>query len=226
MILPNAIVADLSHWNPENEADFEQAVKAGNLVGVVVKLIQGGQIDKTAAGLLYAAYEAGVRCLGTYDFGIADDDAQEFYNAIVAEFGAKTGGILVALDAEFNPSSQMSASSAEFFVNTLKDENLRYPTLYMGRFGPDNTGKGLPSATLSNCDLWLPAYGNHSANLGSILPAGFRLPSNDTDRGGVIRMWQFTDGKTHGGPMPGLGAVDQSYILFSSRDAMVAWWGR
>lgn len=226
-LLPKAIVADLSHWQGDlTQADFETAVRTGNLVGVVVKLIQGGKADPAAAQLLYAAYEAGVRQLGTYDFGTAEDDAQAFYNAIVAEFTAKCGGVLVALDAEKNVGNQMIVSSAEFFVSTISEELNRHPTLYMGRAGPDGTGKGLPSAGLSACDLWLPAYGNHAENLSAILPAGFRLPNSDTDRGGVLRMWQFTDGTTNGEPMPGLGPVDQSQVLFSERVAFAAWWGR
>lgn len=227
LLLPNAIVADLSHYQGDlTQADFEQAVRTGNLVGVVVKLIQGGKADPAAAALLYAAYEAGVRCLGTYDFGTAEDDANLFYDAIVAEFTAKCGGILVALDVEPYRPSQMTVASAEFFVETIEDELGRVPVLYMGRAGPDGTGHGLPSAKLGACDLWLPAYGNHAENLGAVLPAGFRLPTSDTDKGGVLRMWQFTDGTTHGGPMPGLGRVDQSQVLFSSRDALAAWWGR
>lgn len=227
LLLPNAIVADLSHYQGDlTQADFETAVRTGNLVGVVVKLVQGGKADPAAGALLYAAYEAGVRNLGTYDFGTAEDDAQAYYNDIVAEFTAKCGGVLVALDAEPYKPSQMIVSSAEFFIDTIAEELGRKPTLYMGKAGPDGTGKGLPSAGLSSCDLWLPAYGNHADNLAAILPPGFRISPNDTDRGGVLRMWQFTDGTTNGGPMDGLGPVDQSYVRFSSRDALAAWWGR
>lgn len=226
LLLPNAIVADLSHWNGSlTEADFETAIREGNLVGVVVKLMQAGRIDQTAASLLYAAYEAGIRCLGTYDFGTAEDDAQAYYNAILAEFQGKAAGVLVALDLERNPTSQMSPASGGHFAEVIHDELGRYPTLYMGRFGPLNNRVGLPDASLSKCDLWLPGYGPHASTLGDILPPGFTLPQSDSQRGGTLRMWQFSDGALNGGPMPGLGKCDQSQVLFSSRDALAAWWG-
>ena len=227
-ILPDAIIVDVSHWQPPDTVDWNAARTEGNVVGVVAKLTQGDVADPAAIDHLYNAYTAGITLLGVYDFGTASDDAQTFITDALAEFGGDVKTRLIALDLERNPSNQMTVPKAEVWVQKIHDRLGRWPTLYMGKAGPDGTGHGLPSPTLASCDLWLPAYGNHENNLAAILPPGFKLPTSDTDRGGCLRMWQFTgDGINSPGPCPGLGdKVDRSYAIgFSSLAALTAWWG-
>lgn len=223
-ILQGATIVDLSHWNPETEPDFV-AAKAAGCVGIIVKFMQNGVIDPKAVELTYLAFEAGITLLGGYDFGTAKDDAAAFLAQMGADYGGDLAKRLLLLDAERNP-SQMTVPIAEQFVTDIEAAESREPVIYMGRDGPDGTRHGLPSAILSRADLMLPAYGPHEANLGEILPPGFRLPTSDTDRGGCLRLWQFTDGAINGKPFPGLGKVDQSHAVgFSSLDALSAWWG-
>ncbi len=222
LILPDVTIVDLSHWNPESESNFVQA-KAAGCGGIITKLIQNGVQDPQAIYHLYNAYEAGIELLGIYDFGTASDDVKDFITAALEEF-TTLNTRLIMLDAEKSP-QQMTVKIAEEFCETINKEEGRYPTLYMGRDGPDGTQTGLPSEILSKCDLMLPAYGPHDNNLGSILPPGFRLPKSDTDRGGAVRLWQFTDGNINGGEFPGLGRVDQSKAVgFSGYEALKTWW--
>ena len=228
-ILPDVIVSDISHWDPQSEQNIEIAVKAG-LVGNIVKYTQGlFGADPAAIQNMWDTYEGGVKLMGGYHFGTSADpiaQAEFFLDSIKTDFAGELDGILLMLDLEANGDSTMSVKQAEAFVQFVHNEVGRWPVLYMGRDGPDGKRSDLPSTILSNCDLMLPAYGTHP-DLSLILPPEFRVPSSDTDRGGCIRLHQFTDGKINGGPFPGLGVVDQSrFVGFSSLEAATAWWGR
>lgn len=227
-LLPNYFVADLSRWNLETEPEFEQA-KAAGLAGVIVKFSQGlGYTDATAIQKMFDAYTAGVTLLGGYHFGDNSDpaaQAKHFLDLMKADFAGDLTDRLIMLDLEGNGGSTMTVAQAEVFVQAVFADQSRWPVVYMGKYGPDGKGSGLPSGVLSNCDLVLPAYGNHP-NLAPLLPAGFREPQDDADRHACVRLWQFTDGSINGGPVAGLGKIDQSRAVgFSSLDALTAWWG-
>lgn len=227
-LLSNYFIADLSRWNMETEPEFEQA-KAAGLAGVTVKFSQGlGYTDVTAIQKMFDAYTAGVTLLGGYHFGDNSDpaaQAKHFLDLMKADFAGDLTNRLIMLDLEGNGGSTMTVAQAEVFVQAVFNDQSRWPVVYMGKYGPDGKGGGLPSGVLSNCDLVLPAYGNHP-NLAPFLPAGFREPQDDTDRHACVRLWQFTDGSINGGPVAGLGKIDQSRAVgFSSLDALTAWWG-
>lgn len=225
LILQNAIVVDLSHWQPPSAIDWRKAKDSG-VVGAIVKLIQGGSLDPAAVYHLYNAYQAGIPLLGMYDFGTGNPDHVAFLNAALTEFNNNVDRVLIALDAEKNPSSQMAVQDAEVWARGVHDKLGRWAVTYMGRDGPDGTGRGLPSAVLSESDLWLPKYGPEPD--ASKLPPGFRLPQNDTERGGVVRLWQFTgDGINAPENWPdGIPEkCDLSYALFETMDGLTAWWG-
>ena len=67
LILPNALVVDISHWDPMTETQFATARDHGNLVGVIVKLLQDGNPDDQALNNIKAAQAAGGIELGVYD---------------------------------------------------------------------------------------------------------------------------------------------------------------
>lgn len=236
--IDDARVVDVSHWEPEGlghrEMDWVTAVAAG-LVAAVPKYTQGiADTDPTAFLHAYNAYHAQVPFLGGYHFGDGSNgiaQADYFLKLIHQDYGPSLDGILLMLDLEANPSSQMTVDIAEAFVSRVQTTEGRWPWLYMGRDGPTGDRAGLPSAILSNCPLVIPAYGDHAANLGSILPPGWRMPTGAADRGepgtGVVRAWQFTDGKINGGPFPGLGPVDQwRLVRVSSPDELRTIWGK
>jgi len=225
-LLRDAIVVDLSHWQPPGSIDWKTAKAEGNVVGAIIKLMQNGAPDPAHVQHLYDAYEAGIRLLGIYDFGVEDPDHVTFLNEALGEFQGRLDRVLLALDAE-QSSNQMSVATAAVWVQAIDSNQHRYPTLYMGKAGPDGTGRMLPNAALSKCDLWLPKYGPEPTV--DSLPPGFRLPTSDTDRGGVLRLWQFTgDGINPPAVWPkGIPPkCDLSYpVGFSSIEALTAWWG-
>lgn len=217
-----ARLIDVSHWNPETDLnhrtmDWRAAAGAG-CVGMICKYSQGvSGVDPAAFAHAYAAFVGGVPLLGGYHFGDGSDpekQAKHFLQLMKDDYGGNLSGRLLMLDAEQN-SPQMTVKGAEVFVQTIHDAVGRWPWLYMGRSGPDGTGRGLPSTILSQCTLLLPKYG--PTPTAAALPTGWRLPVSPTDKAtpgqGVMRAWQFTDGTTNGGPFPGLGRVDQSKLI-------------
>lgn len=226
LVLPNCIVVDVSHWQDPKAINWKQAHDVGNVHGAIVKLVQNGSVDNAAVDHLYNAYEGGVELLGCYDFLTANDDVKQYIAALTKEFQGNFSTRLVAFDEEKNAGSQVTVAMVEQRTKEFYAAEGRYPTQYMGKDGPDGTGRGLPNATLSMCDLWLPKYGPEPD--ASRLPAGFRLPKNDTESGGVLRLWQFTgDGINAPRQWPaGIPLnLDLSYAMgFSSLEAFFAWW--
>ena len=227
MINTNIIIADISHWQEPGSIDWKIAHDKSGVRGAIVKLVQNGVADPAHIQHLYDAYEGGVECLGVYDFGTETDDVQDFIADALTEFQGSLSTRLLVLDAE-KSSAQITVPECENWVQAVHDKSERWPLVYMGRSGPDGTGKGLPSKVLSNCSLWLPAYGPHEENLGNILPPGWRMPQNDTDSAGVCRLWQFTgDGINAPSNWPaGIPPkCDLSYpVGFSSFDSFRRWW--
>ena len=226
------IIVDVSDNNPPDQHPVElkwaQAVKAG-LVALIIKYTQGvSRVDPSAMLHHHLAYAGGVRLFGGYHFGVSkgtpESQASLFLKSLQRDFPDLTG-VRTMLDIESYGASTMSVKAGETFIQEVQKATGKWPILYMGRYGPSGKGAGLPSKVLSQCDLMLPAYGPHHSNLGSILPKGFRMPKNNLETGGVVRLWQFTDGTTNGGPFPGLGRVDQSQpIGFNDLGEFTHWW--
>jgi GH25 family lysozyme M1 (1,4-beta-N-acetylmuramidase) len=221
-------IVDLSHHQPPDRCNWTQARGYG-IVGAIFKAGQGAsEQDPAFADHMWNAYEAGIPLLGGYLFLDDSDPAAQAENLLTVmddDFSNDLTARLIALDLEGNPmgGSETVAGAAEVASEIFKAIG-RWPVIYMGAFGPDGKGTGLPNATLSKCDLWIPKYGAHPR-----LPKGF-LPPGQTpaQHGGVERLWQSTDGTAnHGMPVPGLGRVDQSRAVgFSSLEELTAWWGR
>jgi lysozyme len=220
------IFVDVSHWNPEaaavagratnSEMNWGTAVQNG-LCGAVVKFSQGTNVMDPAALLhTHNASMGGVPLLGAYHFGTGENGATQaawFLNCVKQSYGTDLSNVMLMLDAERNTVDQMRVSDASAFAQYIHATLGRWPWLYVGKYGTDGKGNGLPNAVLSNCQLLCPAYGKHQDNLGAILPLGWTVPTSPGPAPGLLRGWQFTDGTVNGGPFPGIGVVDQSEFI-------------
>jgi GH25 family lysozyme M1 (1,4-beta-N-acetylmuramidase) len=219
-------IVDVSRWQATARLNWTEA-KAAGIVGVIAKATQGvGGRDPAFRQHLRNAYDAGIRLLGGYHFLDAGDPAKQASHLVEImdeDFSDDLTGRLLALDLEGNPmgASESVAGAAEVAA-AIFGQIGRWPVLYMGVYGPDGRGTGLPNATLAKCDLWLPAYGRVPR-----VPKGFGAPgSAPPAHGGVLRLWQDTDGTANAGmPVPGLGRVDQSRAFFDTLEELSAWWG-
>ena len=213
--MPDLVVVDLSHWNQPPASGWQEAVAAG-LCGAIIKHTQGSELlDPSAMMHLRDAKAAGVPLLGAYHFGDSsppEDQAEYFLYNVRQTFGMDLSGVMLMLDVERNQ-PQMTVAEAAEFVQAIQDAEGRWPWLYMGKYGPSGSGADLPNQVLAQCPLICPAYGKHEGALAEILPPGWKLPEDETTRGGMLRGWQFTDGTINGGPFPGLGRVDQSRLI-------------
>jgi hypothetical protein len=228
LVLPNCVIVDVSHWQDPKGIDWKKAHDEGNVRGVIAKLVQNGAVDPAAVYHIWNAYEAGVELSGCYDFLTESDDVKALVADAMKEFGGTLSTHLVAFDAEKNAGGQVTVPMLAQRTNEFHASAGFWPTQYMGRDGPDGTGAGLPNTVLSQCDLWLPKYGPEPDQ--AHLPKGFRLPTHDSERGGVLRLWQFTgDGINAPSVWPaGIPPkLDLSYAMgFSSFEAFKAWWER
>lgn len=204
-------VVDLSHNNAialPNTA-FSTAAASGVEL-FILKATQGaGMIDTTFPARRAAVTACGA-LLGAYHFcdGSAPNaQVGNFLNAV-----GDTTGVLLALDAEANPASQVNVYSVCVMAWQIFQQVGRWPLLYMGRNGPDNKGTGLNdtdvTAYLAQCDLWLPEYGNYP-----IPPPGFSK----------WVMHQYTgDGIGGAGVVAGIGnKLDRSYFAGTAADLKV-----
>jgi lysozyme len=198
------VVIDLSHW--QAAVDFACAKSAG-IVAVILKATQGAQwIDATFAKRFAAARAAGL-LVGAYHF--LDNSSPQLQ---VAHFLSVAEGCRVlALDAEPNgiggtvTIAQTAEAAARLHMATD-----RAPLLYVGRYGPDGRGTGLPSRILAQCPLWLPAYSSRP-----VCPPGWS----------EWMLWQYTDGKVGSDvvPVPGIGRCDRSRFA-GTIPKLAAWW--
>lgn len=220
-------IVDVSRWQVPASTNWAEAKSAG-IVGVIAKAGQGSdERDPAFREHLANADSVGIALLGGYLFLDASDPAKQaaqLVEILDEYFSGDLTGRLLALDLEGNPlgANETVAGAAEVSAAIFKQVG-RWPVLYMGIYGPDGRGTGLPNPTLDNCDLWLPAYGRSPR-----LPRGFVAPGSEPAKhGGTLRLWQDTDGSANAGtPVPGLGCVDQSRAFFDTLEELTAWWGR
>jgi lysozyme len=198
------VVIDLSHW--QAPVDFMQAKSAG-VAAVILKATQGSHwIDVTFAGRAAAATAADL-LVGAYHF--LDGSAPELQLKNFLSVAA--GCSLLALDAEPNEigATVTVAQTAEAAAR-LQMATGRVPLVYIGRYGPDERGTGLPNSVLSRCPLWLPAY-----NSRPVCPPGWSKWA----------LWQYTDGAigSHAVPVAGVGPCDRSQFAGTVAE-LALWW--
>jgi lysozyme len=199
------IVIDLSHW--QASIDFVEAQSTG-IAAVILKATQGARwVDATFIPRFAAATAAGL-LVGAYHFldGTAVECQMKHFLAVVAD----TCPVL-ALDAETNEiGTTVTITQTAEAAARLAMATGRAPLVYVGRYGPDQHGTGLPNGILSRCPLWLPSYGRRP-----ICPPGWS----------AWKLWQHTDGHVGSDviPVPGIGACDRSKFA-GTIDELRPWW--
>ena len=183
------VIADISHYQT---VDDWWMVRESGIAAVVLKATQGkSYVDPMFVQRVGAAEQAGL-LVGAYHFLDATNPTVQ-----VEHFLSVAGHLTVlAFDIESNALSTgtVTIKQAAKAVSMFNGYTNRLPVIYMGRYGPDGRGTGLPNAILSRCDLWIAGY---TTNPHPKLPAGW---SN-------WKLWQYTSS----GAVPGIkGGVDRS----------------
>jgi lysozyme len=198
------VVIDLSHW--QAQVDFAK-IKSAGIAAVILKATQGAHwidatfvqryADATAIGLLVGAYH------------FLDSSAPELQ--VQNLLSVADGCPVLALDAELNDlgATVTVAQTAEAAAR-LQMATGNPPLVYIGRYGPDGRGTGLPNGVLSRCPLWLPAY-----NSRPVCPPGWSK----------WKLWQHTDGNVGSdvAPVEGVGRCDRNRFGGTAAD-LAAWW--
>lgn len=215
------VMADLSHWNAlaNPAADFA-AARAYGITKVALKATQGVSIVDPAFAARRAAAEAAGIAVAAYAFLDAATPAAAQADWLLRAAGnlktGPTGGLELAIDAESNAGAADGSTTialAAAAAQRIAQQAGFPPIFYSTRFGPDGKGGGLPNAILRGCPLWLAEWGNQP-----ICPAGWP----------AWTIWQCTNGQAGRDPgaVPGLGAVDRSYIAAASLAEIDGWWGK
>src|SRR4029077_18275672 len=112
----NALVVDLSHWDPADDYD---KVKADGIVACIYKATQGqSNRDDTYVEQQQAAKAAGL-CWGAYHF--ADGSNVDGQVANFMGYACPDPDELFALDWEDNGGNKMTASQVKEWVNKVED---------------------------------------------------------------------------------------------------------
>ena len=179
-------VIDISHM--VDVTDFALVRRRSNILAVIHKASEGGDLLDPKYSLRRAEAEAVGLLWGAYHFGTRQYSGAHQASAFLA--AARPGpATLLALDLEpndFNPRNTMEVSQAEVFVQAVHRATGRLPLIYVH----PNWANGLPhagqrlaapitsSSILARCDLWLGDYRD--------VP---EVPLAWADRG--WRLWQY-----------------------------------
>lgn len=198
-------VADLSHWQggPSGGAIDFVAMRQSGVLAVLLKATQGALwTDATFKMRAQAANTAGLM-VGAYHFCDSGDPESQ-----VEHFLAVAGPVSrLAIDIEPNslPSGTVSITQAAEIVARIQMAAGKLPLAYIGRWGIDGRGTGLPNQVLARCDLWLPEYGTDP-----VPPAGW---SDWT-------LWQYTETGSVSGVQ---GPCDRNRFN-GTIEELQAWW--
>jgi lysozyme len=198
------VIIDLSHW--QAPVNFAQ-VKSVGIAAVILKATQGSHwIDPTFVQRYASATAAGL-LVGAYHF--LDSSAPELQ--VENLLSVVDDCPVLALDAEQNDiGATVTIEQTAEAAARLQMATGNLPLVYIGRYGPDGRGTGLPNGVLSRCPLWLPAY-----NSRPVCPPGWSKWT----------LWQHTDGKVGSdiAPVAGAGRCDRNRFAGTAAD-LAAWW--
>jgi GH25 family lysozyme M1 (1,4-beta-N-acetylmuramidase) len=200
-------IIDAYHGDIVDLASF----KAGGGLGVLLKASQGSHfVDNWFIRRLMQAHSLGL-LIGAYTFLDATSPVAQVDNFLRLVFGVP--GLKLAIDVEPNSvnGGTVTVEQAAEVASRIQAVTYEWPMVYIGRYGPDGKGTGLPNKILSNCDLWISHYTPHAAPT---------LPPVTADVGWTrYRLWQYTDkGSVQGAPK-----IDRNRFN-GTEDELRTWW--
>jgi GH25 family lysozyme M1 (1,4-beta-N-acetylmuramidase) len=196
------IIVDLSHHNPTpNWA----ALKAGGIVGVILKATEGTsyvdptfaqrRIDAEAAGLIVSSYH--------FYHGNASAEMNHYLTTVVPRTGER-----LVIDHEDSAASLKSLEDAvKYLRNAVPDCEI---TVYSGHLIKDQLGSKTSPVLAENTSLWIAQYTSAAA------------PSWPKQVWPAWSLWQFTDKAT----VPGISAPVDGNRFNGSAENAKKWLGR
>lgn len=167
------VIVDVSHYEVIDDDGWQKAKDAG-LLGMIAKATQGTHYaDPNFADMMQDAAAVGLYT-GAYHFNTGEDPLQQadWFLHTINPNNAAAGfeNILVALDYEKNPRSDMSISDAVRFLHRIEDELGRKAVIYSGDKLKETIGGLGKDDQLYVCShkLWLAQYGPRAT-----VPDGF-----------------------------------------------------
>lgn len=198
MVQPTIIV-DLSHHNPEPDW---KALKAGGIVGVIMKATEGtSYVDPTFADRRMRAEAAGL-IVSSYHFFHGNRDEMEHYlETVVPRAGER-----LCIDHEAEASLAELEDAVKFLRDTVPDCQI---TIYSGHLIKDQLGSKTSPVLAENTSLWIAHYTSAAS------------PTWPKQVWPTWSLWQFTDKAT----VKGISApVDGNRFNGSTANA-VKWLG-
>lgn len=169
------IIVDLSHHNPEPDW---QALKAGGIVGVILKATEGtSYVDPTYAKRRQAAENVGL-IVSTYHFFHGNASAEMTHYLDTVNPGA---GERLCIDHEAEASLKQLEDAVSFLRDTVPDCQI---TIYSGHTIKDQLGSNKSAVLAENTSLWIAHYTTAAS------------PSWPKGTWPTWSLWQFTDKAT------------------------------
>lgn len=167
------LVVDLSHWNPTPDW---RALKAGGIVGVILKATEGQTyVDKTFHGRSRAARDAGL-AVSSYHFlhkGSIEAQMAHYLAAVQPRPGER-----LCIDHEKDASLAELERAVQFLRDRAPDCQL---TIYSGHLIKEQLGSKKSAILAENTSLWIAHYTTASA------------PTWPKETWPAWSLWQFTD---------------------------------
>lgn len=169
------IIVDLSHHNPEPDW---KALKAGGIVGVIMKATEGtSYVDPTFADRRMRAEAAGL-IVSSYHFfhGNAPGEMDHYLTTVVPRAGER-----LCIDHEAEASLAELEDAVSFLKATVPDCQI---TIYSGHLIKNQLGSNKSPVLAENTSLWIAHYTSADA------------PTWPKQVWPTWSLWQFTDKAT------------------------------
>jgi lysozyme len=170
--MANALVLDISHWQPE--PDFAK-LKANGTIGIIMKATEGtGYVDPTFYSRRTKAQKAGLAVSSYHFFKKGSVQAQMDHYLKTVEPGPNER---LCIDHE----EKASLAELEQAVNYLWSKGVRNITIYSGHLIKEQLGTSVNATLRDKTSLWIAHYTSAAK------------PTWPEKTWGVWSLWQYSD---------------------------------